>query len=106
MERGCFHFGVGAEKGSRRVGIRRAELGGVDAPVRTAPLPLTPTKTYNPPCQLRPEEEAHCEAHLQRADPTFSRAASAAVGPQSPNLEGPEKFAGSGAGPGGVRGEG
>lgn len=68
--------------------------------------PSHPRRLTTLPAQLRPEEEAHCEAHLQRADPTFSRAASAAVGPQSPNLEGPEKFAGSGAGPGGVRGEG
>lgn len=35
---------------------------------------------------MQPEEEAKYEVHLSRGDPTFSGAASAAVGPQNPNL--------------------
>lgn len=51
---------------------------------------------------MQPEEEAKYEVHLSRGDPTFSGAASAAVGPQNPNLVWVKKFVGSGAGPRGT----
>ena len=57
-----------------------------------------------PDYRQRRKPSARCPT--SPADPTFSSAASAAVEPQSPNLEGAEKLKCSGAAPGGAGGQG